>query len=105
MAYLEHQSCIHRDLAARSIQVVYGSCKVAEFSRAQMIEEDIYIAREGEKIPIKWTAPEAALYNRYTIKSDVWSFGIVMYEILMKDVVPYPGMQNRYCNARVRQFN
>ncbi|PIO38302.1 hypothetical protein AB205_0131140, partial [Aquarana catesbeiana] len=47
------------------------------------------------KFPIKWTAPEAALYGRFTIKSDVWSFGILLTELVTKGRVPYPGMNNR----------
>ena len=102
MAYLEHHSYIHRDLAARSIQVGENCfCKVAEFSLARLVEDDIYIAPPGETLPVKWTAPEAALYRRFSIKSDVWSFGILMHEILMKGAVPYPGLLPRY--ARVRQ--
>lgn len=45
----------------------------------------------GAKFPIKWTAPEAALYGRFTIKSDVWSFGILLTELTTKGRVPYPG--------------
>lgn len=45
----------------------------------------------GAKFPIKWTAPEAALYGRFTIKSDVWSFGILLTELITKGRVPYPG--------------
>ena len=96
MAYLEEHSYIHRDLAARNILVGEGSvCKIADFGLARVIKEDIYNPREGTKFPIKWTAPEAALYNRYTIKSDVWSYGILMYEIMTKGSMPYPGMTNR----------
>lgn len=47
----------------------------------------------GAKFPIKWTAPEAALYGRFTIKSDVWSFGILLTELITKGRVPYPGNQ------------
>ena len=100
MAYLEEHSYIHRDLAARNILVGEGSvCKVADFGLARVIKEDIYNPREGTKFPIKWTAPEAALYNRYTIKSDVWSYGVLMYEIMTKGAMPYPGMTNRYVNG------
>ena len=96
MAYLEEHSYIHRDLAARNILVGEGSvCKVADFGLARVIKEDIYNPREGTKFPIKWTAPEAALVNQYTIKSDVWSYGILMYEIMTKGSMPYPGMSNR----------
>ena len=96
MAYLEEHSYIHRDLAARNILVGEGNvCKVADFGLARVIKEDIYNPREGTKFPIKWTAPEAALYNRYTIKSDVWSYGILVYEIMTKGSMPYPGMSNR----------
>lgn len=45
----------------------------------------------GAKFPIKWTAPEAALYGKFTIKSDVWSFGILLTELVTKGRVPYPG--------------
>lgn len=47
----------------------------------------------GAKFPIKWTAPEAALYGRFTIKSDVWSFGILLTELITKGRVPYPGTE------------
>ncbi|KFW79632.1 Proto-oncogene tyrosine-protein kinase Yrk, partial [Manacus vitellinus] len=49
----------------------------------------------GAKFPIKWTAPEAALFGKFTIKSDVWSFGILLTELVTKGRVPYPGMNNR----------
>lgn len=49
----------------------------------------------GAKFPIKWTAPEAALYGRFTIKSDVWSFGILLTELATKGRVPYPGKEPR----------
>ena len=95
MAYLESQNYIHRDLAARNILVgEHLICKVADFGLARVIDEDIYEAHTGAKFPIKWTAPEAALYNRFTIKADVWSFGIVLYEVITYGRFPYPGMTN-----------
>ena len=95
MAYLEGQNYIHRDLAARNILVGDNLiCKVADFGLARIIDEDIYEAHTGAKFPIKWTSPEAAMYNRFTVKSDVWSFGVVLYEVITYGRFPYPGMTN-----------
>ncbi|KAL4235907.1 Tyrosine-protein kinase Src42A [Mactra antiquata] len=95
MAYLESQNYIHRDLAARNILVGDGNnVKIADFGLARVIKEDEYEARVGARFPIKWTAPEAASYNRFTIKSDVWSFGILLTEIVTYGRIPYPGMTN-----------
>ncbi|KAK6179772.1 hypothetical protein SNE40_012057 [Patella caerulea] len=95
MAYLESQNYIHRDLAARNILVGdTNHVKIADFGLARVIKEDEYEARVGARFPIKWTAPEAANYNRFTIKSDVWSFGILLTEIVTYGRVPYPGMTN-----------
>eukprot|EP01137_Pigoraptor_chileana_P037741 Opistho-2@35313 len=95
MAYLEAQNYIHRDLAARNILVgENNNCKVADFGLARIITDDEYTPQEGTKFPIKWTAPEAALYNKFTIKSDVWSFGILLTEIVTFGRIPYAGMTN-----------
>ena len=90
MAYLEEQHCTHCNLAARNILVREGNiCKVADFGMTRITGKDL----TGEH-SIKWTAPEALLYNRFTIKSDMWSMGVVLYEIITFGRTPYPGMTN-----------
>ena len=94
MAYLEEQNITHRDLAARNI-LVGGNliCKVANFEMAQLINAGIDNPR-SLRLAVKWTAPEAAQYDRFTVKSDVWSYGIVLYEVITYGCPPYPGMTN-----------
>ncbi|KAL1479318.1 hypothetical protein MTO96_051944 [Rhipicephalus appendiculatus] len=95
MAYLEAQNYIHRDLAARNILVGDANVvKIADFGLARLIKEDEYEARVGARFPIKWTAPEAANYSKFSIKSDVWSFGILLTELVTYGRIPYPGMTN-----------
>uniref|UniRef100_A0A2I3HXB4 non-specific protein-tyrosine kinase n=1 Tax=Nomascus leucogenys TaxID=61853 RepID=A0A2I3HXB4_NOMLE len=95
MAFIEERNYIHRDLRAANILVSDTlSCKIADFGLARLIEDDEYTAREGAKFPIKWTAPEAINYGTFTIKSDVWSFGILLTEIVTHGRIPYPGMTN-----------
>jgi len=102
MWYLETAHLVHRDLAARNVLVgreigKVPEVKVADFGLARVLrgEEDVYEANEHAKFPIKWTAPEAAMKHQFTIKSDVWSYGILLYEIVTKGKSPYPGMTNR----------
>lgn len=95
MAYLESQNYIHRDLAARNVLVGENNIvKIADFGLARIIKEDEYEARVGARFPIKWTAPEAANYSKFSIKSDVWSFGILLTELITYGRIPYPGMSN-----------
>ncbi|KAF5903431.1 protein-tyrosine kinase 6-like [Clarias magur] len=95
MTFLEQSNSIHRDLAARNVLVSEGYlCKVADFGLARFIKEPIYVSND-KKIPYKWTAPEAIQYGRFSNKSDVWSFGILLYEIYSYGATPYPGMNKK----------
>ena len=89
-------SCCCADLAARNVLVGENNiCKVADFGLSRLLEnEDEYTAREGAKFPIKWTAPEAALMSKFSTKSDVWSYGILLTELVTYGRIPYPGMTN-----------
>ena len=61
--------------------VVLCYVQLADFGMSHDMDEDYYYKPKGGRIPVKWTAPEAVLYRKYTTKSDVWSYGMVMYEI------------------------
>ncbi|XP_006012831.1 tyrosine-protein kinase Srms [Latimeria chalumnae] len=104
MAFLEEKNIVHRDLAARNILVADNLiCKVADFGLARLLRQDVYTAKAGAKIPVKWTAPEAANYQKYSVKSDVWAFGILLYEIVTYGGHPYEGMSNREALEQIDQ--
>ncbi|KAL7732792.1 hypothetical protein ACLKA6_005930 [Drosophila palustris] len=93
MSYLESRNYIHRDLAARNCLVGDNKLvKVADFGLARLMRDDTYTAHAGAKFPIKWTAPEGLAYNKFSTKSDVWAFGVLLWEIATYGMSPYPGI-------------
>lgn len=90
MAYLESRNCVHRNLTARNILIGDDYCaKVAGFEFAGELLDDLKV---DTLLPVKWTAPEALRFSKFSTKSDVWSFGIVMMETFTYGVEPYPEM-------------
>ncbi|XP_015727895.1 ephrin type-A receptor 1 isoform X2 [Coturnix japonica] len=98
MTYLSEHNYVHRDLAARNILVTRSlQCKVSDFGLSRILENDAEGTYEtkGGKIPIRWTAPEAIAHRIFTSASDVWSYGIVMWEVLSFGDKPYGNMTNQ----------
>jgi serine/threonine protein kinase len=104
MIYLEENSIIHRDFALRNLLVnkVDGKyvVKVSDFGMSRLTEHGYYTSHD-KTIPIKWSAPEVIAYGRSTSKSDVWSFGICLWEMFSYGMLPYPGMSNSEAAQKV----
>ncbi|XP_035730806.1 tyrosine-protein kinase Btk29A-like isoform X3 [Vespa mandarinia] len=104
MAYLERHNYIHRDLAARNCLV--GSenvVKVADFGLARYVLDDQYTSSGGTKFPIKWAPPEVLNYTRFSSKSDVWAYGVLMWEIFTCGKMPYGRLKNTEVVDRVQR--
>ncbi|KAF4017826.1 hypothetical protein G4228_009515 [Cervus hanglu yarkandensis] len=97
MEYLESKCCIHRDLAARNCLVTEKNVlKISDFGMSREEADGIYAASGGlRQVPVKWTAPEALNYGRYSSESDVWSFGILLWETFSLGASPYPNLSNQ----------
>ncbi|XP_056868686.1 receptor-type tyrosine-protein kinase FLT3 isoform X2 [Takifugu flavidus] len=95
MEFLSSKNCIHRDLAARNILVTKDRLvKIGDFGLARDIENDSnYVVRGNVRLPVKWMAPESTFQGIYTTKSDVWAYGILLWEVFSLGVTPYPGIK------------
>ncbi|OWK64579.1 Tyrosine-protein kinase Tec [Lonchura striata] len=95
MEYLERNSFIHRDLAARNCLVSdSGVVKVSDFGMTRYVLDDQYTSSSGAKFPVKWCPPEVFNYSRFSSKSDVWSFGVLMWEVYTEGKMPFEKSSN-----------
>ncbi|XP_048880968.1 LOW QUALITY PROTEIN: focal adhesion kinase 1-like [Brienomyrus brachyistius] len=102
LAYLESKRFVHRDIAARNVLVFSADCvKLGDFGLSRYMEDCSYYKASKGKLPIKWMAPESINFRRFTSASDVWMFGVCMWEILMHGVKPFQGVKNNDVIGRI----
>ncbi|KAG7171715.1 Proto-oncogene tyrosine-protein kinase receptor Ret-like [Homarus americanus] len=94
MAYLTDMKLVHRDLAARNVLLAAGKvCKISDFGLTRDVYEgDLYFKRSKGRVPVKWMALESLVDHVYTSKSDVWGFGVLLWELVTLGTPPYPGV-------------
>ncbi|XP_072426018.1 focal adhesion kinase 1 isoform X14 [Chiloscyllium punctatum] len=102
LSYLESKRFVHRDIAARNVLVSSLDCvKLGDFGLSRYMEDSTYYKASKGKLPIKWMAPESINFRRFTSASDVWMFGVCMWEILMYGVKPFQGVKNNDVIGRI----
>uniref|UniRef100_A0AAY4CYW8 Focal adhesion kinase 1 n=1 Tax=Denticeps clupeoides TaxID=299321 RepID=A0AAY4CYW8_9TELE len=102
LAYLESKRFVHRDIAARNVLVSSADCvKLGDFGLSRYMEDSSYYKASKGKLPIKWMAPESINFRRFTSASDVWMFGVCMWEILMYGIKPFQGVKNNDVIGRI----
>ncbi|TNM98830.1 hypothetical protein fugu_013394 [Takifugu bimaculatus] len=95
MAYLESSNFLHRDLAARNCLVSENNeVKVSDFGMTRFVLDDKYTSSQCSKFPVKWSAPEVIKYCKFSSKSDIWSFGVLMWEVYSEGRLPYDNRTN-----------
>ncbi|XP_041697521.1 tyrosine-protein kinase BTK isoform X2 [Coregonus clupeaformis] len=95
MAYLEAQQYIHRDLAARNCLVdTNGTIKVTDFGLSRYVLDDEYTSSAGSKFPVRWSPPEVLLFCKFSSKSDIWAYGVLMWEVYTLGKLPYERLNN-----------
>ncbi|XP_064615394.1 tyrosine-protein kinase SRK3-like [Liolophura sinensis] len=103
MAYMEREGFVHRNLGARNILVgENNNVRISGFGMTKVVDDPDFNFRKGLKMAIKWMAPEVLLYNKYSTKSDVWSFAVVMIEILSYGKEPYEGLPSKQAFEKIQ---
>ena len=111
MIYIGEQNCILRNLSACNILMQSSNdseskfiCKISNFDQAQIAEcDDTVLSDPESKFPVRWTAPEAIVHGHFSTKSDVWSFGILLWEIITHGMTPYPAMTNSQVREQLHE--
>ncbi|XP_077985343.1 fibroblast growth factor receptor-like [Glandiceps talaboti] len=105
MEFLSTKQCVHRDLAARNILInEHNVCKMGDFGLARdVVDKHQYERKTQGRLPIRWMSIESVLDDIFTTKSDVWSFGVLLWEIVSMGYRPYPGMSGQEVIQALRE--